>query len=61
MKNWIIIGATSAIAESVCRLWAVRGYSLFLVARNQSKLDTLANDFQVRGAAKVHTHLLDVL
>ncbi|RLT89066.1 MULTISPECIES: SDR family oxidoreductase [unclassified Ketobacter] len=60
MKNWIIIGATSAIAESVCRLWAVRGYSLFLVARNQSKLDTLANDYQVRGAAKVHTHLLDV-
>ena len=60
MKNWIVIGATSAIAESVCRLWSVRGYNLFLVGRNQEKLDTVAKDYQVRGASTVYTHLLDV-
>lgn len=60
MKNWIVIGATSAIAESVCRLWSVRGYNLFLVGRSQEKLDTVAKDYQVRGASSVYTHLLDV-
>ncbi|MBA54736.1 MAG: short-chain dehydrogenase [Pseudomonadales bacterium] len=60
MKNWIVIGATSAIAESVCRLWAVRGYNLFLVGRSQDKLDMVAKDYQVRGAAGVHTQTLDV-
>ncbi|MDY6919889.1 MAG: SDR family oxidoreductase [Pseudomonadota bacterium] len=60
MKNWIIVGATSAIAEAVCRLWAVRGYRLFLVGRDQSRLDTLGKDYQVRGADAVHSFVMDV-
>lgn len=60
MKNWIVIGATSAIAESVCRLWAGRGYNLFLVGRNQEKLGVVAKDLGVRGAASIHTRVMDV-
>ena len=60
MKNWIVVGATSAIAESVCRLWAGRGYNLFLVGRSQEKLDAVAQDYRVRGAANVYTWIMDV-
>ncbi len=60
MKNWIVVGATSAIAESVARIWASKGYKLFLVARNQDKLDATATDLKVRGAELVETHCLDV-
>lgn len=60
MKNWIIFGATSAIAEHTARLMAMRGYGLFLVARNQDKLDTLSADLRIRGAAKVESYVMDV-
>lgn len=60
MKNWIVIGATSAIAEAVCRIWAIRGYKLFLVARKEDKLRDVARDLSVRGAAQVETFTLDV-
>ena len=59
MKNWIILGATSAIAEEVMRLWAGRGYKLFLVARNQEKMDMISADLIVRGAAQVETFVMD--
>lgn len=59
MKNWIIVGATSAIAESVARLWAARGYKLFLVARNETRLADIAQDLKVRGAASVDTFAMD--
>lgn len=59
MKNWIVVGATSAIAESVCRIWAARGYSLFLVARNQEKLDTITADLKIRGAEAVYSFVMD--
>lgn len=60
MKNWIIVGATSAIAESVARLWAAKGYKLFLVARNEDKLADIAQDLKVRGADAVECFSLDV-
>ena len=60
MKNWIVIGATSAIAESVCRLWSVRGYNLYLVARNPEKLDAVSQDYRVRGAGSTYTFVMDV-
>jgi short-subunit dehydrogenase len=60
MKNWIIMGATSAIAEQIARLWAARGDGLYLVARSQSKLETLATDLTARGAAKVAWQVMDI-
>ena len=59
MKNWIIVGATSAIAEAVSRIWAGRGYKLFLVARNEEKLSEVAQDLKVRGADLVETFAMD--
>ena len=59
MKNWIIVGACSAIAEATARIWAARGGKLFLLARNQEKLDVLAQDLKVRGAQDVYTKVFD--
>jgi len=52
-KRILVLGATSGIAEACCRLWAERGDSLFLVARNPEKLAAVVADLQTRGAAYV--------
>jgi decaprenylphospho-beta-D-erythro-pentofuranosid-2-ulose 2-reductase len=59
MKNVMIIGATSAIASEVAREFAKEGASLFLFARNEVRLENLANDLRVRGALAVHTAIFD--
>lgn len=56
----LIIGATSAIAEAAARQWAARGDTLYLLARNQDRVQAVAEDLRVRGAAAVETALLDV-
>lgn len=60
MQKVLIIGATSAIAEAVARLYAARASTIFLVGRNQARLDVIAADLRVRGARQVGTHALDV-
>ncbi|HEX5802659.1 MAG TPA: SDR family oxidoreductase [Azospira sp.] len=55
----LIVGAASAIAEAAARQWAGRGAALFLVARNATKLETIAADLRVRGASSVAVHVLD--
>lgn len=50
MNNILIFGATSAIASACARLWVSQGNSLFLVARNQQKLDSLIADLRVRSS-----------
>ncbi|WP_414606450.1 SDR family NAD(P)-dependent oxidoreductase, partial [Stenotrophomonas pavanii] len=60
MQKILIIGATSAIAESVARLYAARAAALYLVGRSAGKLDVIAADLRVRGAQHVHTGVLDV-
>ena len=59
MQKILIIGAASAIAEASARLWAARGDALFLVGRNASRLETLAADLRVRGAATVGCFVMD--
>ena len=61
MPTILIIGATSAIAQAVARRFAADGATLFLVARNQAKLDAVADDLRVRGAPTVDTAVMDVL
>jgi short-subunit dehydrogenase len=51
MSRVLVLGATSAIAQQVARLYAARGAELFLVARNQERLDAVAKDLRVRGAS----------
>lgn len=60
MQRILIIGATSAIAEATARIYASRGAGLFLVGRASDRLAAIAADLQVRGAAQVACHRLDV-
>ena len=60
MKKILIIGATSAIAEHCARLWAIRGDTLYLVARNEERLKTIATDLKVRGATEVLSYPMDL-
>jgi decaprenylphospho-beta-D-erythro-pentofuranosid-2-ulose 2-reductase len=55
----IIMGATSGIAEAVCRRYAAEGARLFLVARNADKLAAISSDLLARGAKEAHTYVLD--
>jgi decaprenylphospho-beta-D-erythro-pentofuranosid-2-ulose 2-reductase len=61
MRRIFIFGATSAIAEATARRFAVSGTSFFLAARDRDKLEVLADDLRVRGAAKVATAVADAL
>jgi decaprenylphospho-beta-D-erythro-pentofuranosid-2-ulose 2-reductase len=56
----LIVGATSAIASETARAYAGEGARLFLTGRNAAKLASVADDLRVRGAAEVHTAVLDV-
>lgn len=60
MKKVLVLGATSAIAQSTVRLLAARGASLYLVGRNPERLEAVAKDARTRGAAQVHTEALDL-
>jgi decaprenylphospho-beta-D-erythro-pentofuranosid-2-ulose 2-reductase len=52
----MVIGATSAIAEHCCRLWAAEGpVDFVLVARDLAKAEKIAADLLVRGAAVTAT------
>ncbi len=53
MKRVLIFGATSAIARATARLFSERGDRLFLVARDDVKLEATAQDLRSRGAEAV--------
>jgi decaprenylphospho-beta-D-erythro-pentofuranosid-2-ulose 2-reductase len=59
-KTILVLGATSAIAMATMRLYAVRGWRFYLVARNEEKLAIVAADLRVRGAAEVHSGVVDL-
>ena len=60
MRNVLIIGASSAIAEQYARLEASRGSSLILVGRSELRLNVIATDLRVRTRGLVSIHVLDV-
>ena len=60
-RRVLIVGATSAIAGEVARLYARRGASLVLTGRNPVRLAAVGDDLRVRGAASVETEVLDML
>ena len=59
-KRILVLGATSGIAEACIRLWAERGDSLYLVARNADKLAAVAADARTRGASYVNFAIADL-
>jgi short-subunit dehydrogenase len=61
LRNILIIGACSAIAQATARRFAKAGDALLLVARNEDRLQAVAADLRTRGAASVATLVLDVL
>ena len=58
-KRILIVGAASAIAETVARVWAARHGALFLVGRRADRLEAIAADLRVRGAASVDYFIMD--
>jgi decaprenylphospho-beta-D-erythro-pentofuranosid-2-ulose 2-reductase len=59
-KRVAILGATSAIAEATARLWARQGAQLVLAGRSAERLEAIADDLRVRGAAAAHVMVLDL-
>lgn len=59
-KKMLVLGATSAIGIATMRIFAARGTTFYLVARNEEKLTLVAADLQVRGASAVHTCVIDL-
>lgn len=55
MRKILILGATSAIATATARLLAAQGHHLFLAARNEASLRSLADDLRTRGASQVES------
>ena len=51
--NILVIGATSAIARSISRLYAVKNARLFLLARDEERLRESTVDLNLRGANDV--------
>lgn len=60
MQRILIVGATSAIAEQVARLYAARGDALFLTGRNAARLEAVVADLKLRGAATAQSAVLDI-
>ncbi len=59
-KRYLVLGATSGIAEATCRIWAAQGANLFLAGRSEDKLRAMAADLRVRGAAYVDTAVVNL-
>lgn len=59
-KAIAIIGATSAIAQGIARLYAKEGARFMLVARNQYKVAVVASDLRSRGASDVSVFIADL-
>jgi decaprenylphospho-beta-D-erythro-pentofuranosid-2-ulose 2-reductase len=60
MHKVVLFGATSAMAQELGRLLAARGAELFLVARDERKLQAVMNDLEVRGASRVDAVVADL-
>ena len=54
IKNIVIVGATSAIAEHCARIWLQAGpANLTLIGRNAKRTEKVAADLQVRSPESV--------
>lgn len=60
MRNILVIGATSAIAQQTCRHFANNNDRFFILGRNLQHLEEVANDLRVRGAKQVDLFSADL-
>jgi len=56
----VILGALSAVAIELARIYSKENAALLLVARNRERLETLATDLRLRGAVQVDAVHLDL-
>ena len=61
MRQILITGATSAIAQEAAKYFAADGDAFFLVGRDPDKLAAVADDLRARGAKDVATAVVDLL
>jgi short-subunit dehydrogenase len=54
MKNVLILGATSDMAQAIARRFAAAGWGLTLAARNRELLEPVASDLRIRSEAEIH-------
>lgn len=57
-RTWVIVGATSIIAEEFAQLAAKEGHSLILIGRRKPQLDIIAADISLR--YHVHCEVITV-
>ncbi len=60
MTNTLILGATSAIAHETAKLFVARGDRLFLVGRNEARLQSVTADLAVRGGYELGSMAVDL-
>ena len=60
MRNILIIGATSAIAEATARRFAAAGARFYLVGRHADRLAAIARDLEIRSGQPVASERLDL-
>ena len=60
MKKILILGATSAIAEHCAKIWSKKGASLFLVGRNEEKLNKINSNLRLNGNNEIFSYLMDL-
>ncbi|VAX10802.1 Oxidoreductase, short-chain dehydrogenase/reductase family [hydrothermal vent metagenome] len=60
MKKILIIGATSAIAQEVAKIYALEQCTLYLVGRNEDRLHIVADDLRARCAQAVEILACDL-
>lgn len=59
-RRVIVLGALSAMAEATCRLLAEEGAHLALFGRDAARLDRVAEDLRIRGAAGASVFVRDL-
>ena len=61
MKNVLILGATSDMAQAVAKKYAAEGWSITLAARNMGLLEPIASDLRVRSGMEIKSLEFDAL
>ena len=60
MNSTVIIGATSALAQSIAKIHASNKEDLVLVGRDRDRLQSISTDLTIRGAASCGVFSLDL-
>lgn len=60
-RTWVMLGATSIIAEKFAHIAAQSGHQLLLVGRQQTQLNVIANDIKLRYQVRCDVFVIDLI